>query len=206
MTIAVRKMFSRGIAVLAGFTLLLGAWYEFWPRSLAPQGGLYFRNPVEISVPQFRQGDPQWSIQLLGNTASTLGAEGCAVASAAMVFSYYGIDTDPGRLNRFLTETGGYTERGWICWDKAAAIAPATVEHIFEDLPSYYQIDFNLLHRNPVIIRLRYPNDITHFVVIVGKNGFDYLIRDPGHGAEKGVYPLHEFGSKIEALRFYRKK
>jgi hypothetical protein len=42
-----------------------------------------------------------------------------------------------------------------------------------------------------------------HFVVIAGKDGFDYLIRDPGAGAAKGLYPLREFGSRIEALRFY---
>jgi hypothetical protein len=40
-------------------------------------------------------------------------------------------------------------------------------------------------------------------VVIAGKEGFDYLIRDPGAGAAKGLYPLRELGSNIEALRFY---
>ena len=74
----------------------------------------------------------------------------------------------------------------------------------YEDLPCYYLIDRNLLDRNPVIARLRYRNGITHFVVICGKEGFDYLIRDPGRGGEKGVYPLKEFGSAIEAIRFYR--
>ena len=58
---------------------------------------------------------------------------------------------------------------------------------------------------NPVIVRLRLPSGITHFVVIAGKKGFDYLTRDPGAGAAKGLYPLREFGSKIEALRFYER-
>jgi len=44
---------------------------------------------------------------------------------------------------------------------------------------------------------------VTHFVVIAGKDGFDYLVRDPGAGAAKGLYPLRELGSDIEALRFY---
>ena len=56
-----------------------------------------------------------------------------------------------------------------------------------------------------VIVRLRYPSGTTHFVVIAGKDGFDYLTRVPGRGAEKGLYPLREFGSKIEALRFYER-
>jgi hypothetical protein len=56
-----------------------------------------------------------------------------------------------------------------------------------------------------VIARLRYPNGVTHFVVICGKEGFDYLIRDPGRGGERGIYALKQFGSGIEAIRFYRK-
>ena len=40
-------------------------------------------------------------------------------------------------------------------------------------------------------------------VVIAGKDGFDYLVRDPGAGSAKGLYPLRELGSDIEALRFY---
>ena len=54
-----------------------------------------------------------------------------------------------------------------------------------------------------MIVRLRYPNGITHFVVIVGKHGYEYLIRDPGAGYRRGLYDLSEFGSPIEALRFY---
>ena len=40
----------------------------------------------------------------------------------------------------------------------------------------------------------------------MGKQGFDYLIRDPSlNGLRKGIHPLRELGSKIEALRYYEK-
>lgn len=123
-----------------------------------------------------------------------------------MVLAYYGADVDPGRLNAFLLAAGGYTERGWIRWEAAAAVAPDRVRFCYEDLPSHFLIDTNLLRGNPLIVRLRYPNGVTHFMVIVGKRGFDYLVRDPGWGAAKGVYPLREFGSRIEALRFYARR
>ena len=59
---------------------------------------------------------------------------------------------------------------------------------------------------NPVIVRLRFPSGVTHFVVVMGKDGFEYLIRDPSSaGLRKGVYPLREIGSDVEALRFYEK-
>ena len=195
--------------LLGGFSTLIKASYvwEFWnqKQKIDASGGCYFFSRVEIPVPQFRQGDERWRGDLLGPTQNTLGAEGCALASAAMVLASYGIDTDPKRLNAFLQAHEGYTPQGWIYWEKAAEFVPGKVRHAYEDLPTYYLIDTNLRAGNPVIVRLRYPHGVTHFVVIAGKDGFDYLTRDPGAGASKGLYPLREFGSKIEALRFYQK-
>ena len=172
---------------------------------LDPAGGRYFFTRVEIPGPHFLQNDPRWGRDLLGPTDGTLGAEGCALTSAAMVLGTYGIDVDPQRLNRFVTEHDGYTPQGWLYWEAAAAYAPDRVRHVYEDRPSYALMDRNIAAGNPVIVRLRLPNGITHFVVLAGKQGYDYLVRDPGAGARKGLYPLREFGSRIEALRFYQK-
>lgn len=181
--------------------------WEKWNRKepIEPSGGWYFFQRTEIPGPLFRQADERWRNDLLGPTPGTLGGEGCAVSSAAMILASYGIDTDPQRLNAFLKTNDGFTEQGWIYWEKAAELAPERVRHVYEDLPTYHLIDANLCAGNPVIVRLRQPRGGTHFVVIAGKDGFDYLTRDPGAGAAKGLYPLREYGSKIEALRFYRK-
>lgn len=189
--------------VLAGVTGLYLHWT--WKRPLSPRGGRYYFQRVELPVPSFRQGDEKWRADALGGIPEngTLGSSGCAVAAAAMVFQSYGIETDPQQLNWFLTAVDGYTERGWLYWERAAWWAPDRVRHVYEDLPSYQLIDSNIARGNPVIVRVRYPSGVTHFVVIVGKQGFDYLVRDPGTGAVKGLYPLHELGSDIEALRFY---
>jgi hypothetical protein len=207
---AVRRRFW--IAWLASCAVLLflgaaavAAFLYLHKGPLSASGGLYFLKRVEIPVPQFFQGDPRWANDLLGPTSGTLGAEGCAVAAAAMVLRSYGIETEPGALNRFLTTNAGYTPEGWLYWEKAAEIAPTKVRHVYEDAASHYLIDSNLRRGNPVIVRLRYPNGVTHFMVICGKDGFDYLVRDPGEGGAKGVYPLKEFGSRIEALRFYER-
>lgn len=201
-------------ARLIAITLVLsciaaGAWWlRGWTAKSNPlpaSGGLWFPVAVLHDVPHFAQNDPRWTQDNLGSTPGTLGQEGCAVASAAMVLASYGADLDPGRLNTHLRENGGYTERGWLYWEKACAYPPGVAEHIYEDDASHFLIDWNLLLGNPVIVRLRYTNGVTHFVVIVGKSGFEYLIRDPGAGHAKGIYPLSEFGSPIEALRYYRK-
>jgi hypothetical protein len=179
------------------------SWNE--PGRIEPSGGLYFLKRVELPVPSFRQADPRWRDEPLGPTDGTLGGEGCAVSSTAMILASYGIDTDPQRLNSFLIEHEGYTPQGWIYWEKAAELAPEKVKHVYEDAASYRLIDSNVCCGNPVIVKLRLPSGTTHFVVIAGKDGYDYLTRDPGAGARKGLYPLRELGSKIEGLRFYQK-
>jgi hypothetical protein len=192
--------------VLAAIAAAAGVYVHWnWKRPLSPSGGRYFGKRLELPVPSFRQGDERWRGDALGGVPEngTLGSAGCAVAAAAMVFRFYGIDTDPQQLNWFLTDKGGYTDRGWLYWERAAWWAPDRVRQVYEDLPSYHLIDSNLARGNPVIVRVRYESGITHFVVIAGKEGFDYLVRDPGAGAAKGLYPLRELGSNIEALRFY---
>lgn len=198
------------LVLLAATAALAFAGWNLWQEwnrkaAIAPSGGIYFPTRVELDVPIYRQNDPAWGDDLLGPTDGTLGAEGCAVASAAMILGSYGIDTDPQRLNLFLSKNEGYTPQGWIYWEKAAEVAPERVRHVYEDKASYWLIDSNLLRGNPVIVRVRFQYGTTHFVVIAGKQGYDYLIRDPGAGAAKGLYPLRDLGSDIEALRFYEK-
>ena len=208
------KTFAKVCKLLLLFGVFAGIFYaadvwEDWstPGKLAPSGGRYFFRRVEIPVPLFRQNDPKWGKDQLGPSEDdTIGSAGCAISSAAMVLASYGIDTDPQRLNKFLVENDGYTPQAWLKWEGAAAMAPDRVQHVYEDLPTYYLIDKNLSEGNPVIVRLRYPEGRpTHFVVIAGKQGYDYLIRDPGRGAGKGLYPLKDFGSPIEGLRFYKR-
>jgi hypothetical protein len=163
---------------------------------------------VEIPGPHFLQGDTRWGGDSLGETSDSLADVGCAVASSAMALASRGVDTDPGRLNAFLQKTeGGYTPEGWIYWDKAAEVDPERVGTLlphYEDAPSHFLIDWNLLRGNPVIARVRYPSGVTHFVVICGKQGFDYIVRDPGEGGRAGLTLLSDFPAPVEALRFYR--
>jgi hypothetical protein len=193
-----------GVAIAAALFFGVPGYYG-WKHVISSSGGRYFTRRVEIPVPVFVQNDPRWTFDLLGPTYNTLGQQGCAVTSAAMVLAAYGVNTDPQQLNQYLATHAGYTPNGWIYWEKAAELAPGgQVEKAYEDLPSYALIDGNLARGNPVIVRLTLHNGTTHFVVVVGKQGWDYLIRDPARGTEAGVYPLKELTERIEALRFYR--
>jgi hypothetical protein len=210
-TVSARRIFSvvvlLVVAVCAAAVFWLSGWME--KRPLAPSGGLFIPGEILVPGPHYLQFDPKWGGEVLGQTKDPLATVGCAVASAAMVLAGYGIDTDPGRLNAFLNATkDGYTAEGWLYWEKAAEVDPAFAGKLlphYEDKPSFCLIDCNLLRGNPVIIRLRYAGGTTHFMVVCGKRGWDYLVRDPGPGGTNGVYPLKDFGGPIEALRFYRK-
>jgi hypothetical protein len=194
------------LLLLALFAVILSLW--FYPHQLTGHGGFPVPGEIMIPVPQFFQDDPGWKEDPLGATAGTLGGQGCAVTSAAMVLKFYGMDIDPRKLNHFLSDHGGYEGEGWIRWESAAEYSPGLVEKAYEGMPSYGLIDWNLLRGNPVIVRVRLPNGITHFVVIVGKRGLDYLILNPaGWGEQEGglVTPLSGLGVPVEALRFYRR-
>jgi len=196
-------LWGGGLALAAALYFGIPAFFQ-WKHPISSSGGRYFVHRVEIPVPPLQQNDPRWDFELLGPTYETLGQAGCAITSAAMVLSAYGVDTDPARLNQFLITNNGYTKDGKVYWEKAADFAPfKQVEKVYEDLPSYALIDQNLLESNPVIIRLTLPSGETHFVVIVGKEGWDYLIRDPARPPAWGVYPLKNLTKTIEALRYF---
>jgi Peptidase_C39 like family len=201
-----RRVRLLALIALIGIAAVAVLWYYYGaPRKIPSAGGLYFFWRLELPVHRFAQDDPRWSDDPLGPTQATMGAEGCAVSSSAMVLAFYGQDVDPSRLNAFLTMNGGFTPEGWLYWEKAADYMPGGVRHAYEDLPSYFLIDSNLLRGNPVIVRIHLPSGITHFVVIIGKIGFDYLIQDPASGGESGVYSLRKLAQEIEALRFYER-
>jgi hypothetical protein len=194
----------RGLVLLGVLLLVLKGWYV-WDRkaTLGPAGGLYFPWKIQVAAPPFAQADPRWGQERLGPTDRSIGAEGCALTSAAMALAFYGADVDPQRLNQFLLQNRGFTERGWIYWEAAAEYEPGRVFHAYEDLPSYRLMDWNLLRKNPVIVRIRRPEGGTHFVLVVGKEGYEYWAQDPGAGGR--LVRLSELASPVEALRFYQR-
>lgn len=185
------------LLALAGTALW---WFLLRPPTLPPSatepfaatGGEFFSRRIINDVPQFLQDDPRWYHDEIGTSGSRLGPEGCAVAASAMVLASRGIQTNPGELNAFLTLNEGYTERGWIYWEKACELAPEKIWKSFEGIGSHELIDHSLKRGLSPIIKIYLPNGISHFVVIVGKEGSRYLIRDPSSRLEGKVAWLDE--------------
>ena len=77
-----------GIAAALGIVIAMVEYNWSMKRAIAPSGGRYFFHRVELPVPQFFQADENWARDSLGPTEGTLGAEGCAISSVAMVFKF----------------------------------------------------------------------------------------------------------------------
>ena len=204
-----RKVIVPLVIALAAALLLIGILVPIagWTskKAIAPSGGRYFFHRVELAVPQLFQGDEKWSDDYLAATDGTIGEQGCAIASIAMIFRFYGIDTDPQRLNWFLDGNGGYTPEGWVYWEKAAAMAPPRPRETHLRRPP-------LLLPHRLKSHARKPGDRETEITerrhaLRGHHGKGWVglphPRPRLPGGVKGIYPLKELGSDILGLRFY---
>ena len=128
-------------------------------------------------VPYFNQCDSQWSSDQLGGDGPTICGQGCALTCAAMVMAYYGVDTDPQKLNNAIRRSGYDASHHiyWsavrnVCHDEANKIgySPGTVGFDITIL------DTHLDAGHPVIIDVG-----GHFVVVTGRSDGTYYINDP---------------------------
>jgi hypothetical protein len=58
----------------------------------------------------FSQRDPRWADVKLGTSGATIGGMGCLDTSAASILDGFGVQTDPGRLNRWLARNDGFIQ------------------------------------------------------------------------------------------------
>jgi len=70
-----------------------------------------------LSIPVMGQQQAAWASMNLGTSPASIGSDGCAITAVAMMLRYYGIDTDPGALNTWLTANGGYANDDMLIWD-----------------------------------------------------------------------------------------
>lgn len=148
-------------------------------------------------VPYFSQCDSRWGSDQLGGDGPTICSQGCALTSAAMVMAYYGVDTDPQKLNDAIGREG-YDASYYIYWsavrnachDETNQIeySPGTVTPFNETV-----LDNHLDAGHPVIVDVR-----GHFVVVTGRSDGTYYINDPGYSTRSTLddYPTKN-GTRI---------
>lgn len=182
-----RRM-KRFFVVSALALILLGiavfAWTLLRPQTssggIAVRGGAPLNLQVARILPHYPQKDATWSAERIGGSGESIGAVGCTLCCVGMAFDHFGISGhDPGTLNATLIAKSGYTARGWIRWNSVEEASGGRIRVQVHNAPSHEQIDADLQSGRLVLAKFYLPLGIPHWVLICGKKGDDYLIKDP---------------------------
>ena len=175
------------------------------PGTIPTVGGKAMSIRIADAEPYFLQGDPKWADEKIGGSGETIGWVGCTLCSLAMAICDLGQKIDPPTLNKNLISQNGYTERGWLIW---GAVPPATnnfAEVVYCNEPTYQQIDACLEKSQFPLVKIFLPGPIPHWVVVIGKDGQEYLVKDPAVKSRK-IVKLSTRAPAIHALRYVKKK
>ena len=153
----------------------------------------------------YLQNDPQWGNDRIGGSDETMGRVGCTVCCVAMSLTNHGYSIDPKRLNEDLKKNKGYTKQGWLIWGKVSDITDGKFGVRIPGKPSHKIIDDQLKNGNDVLAKILINKVIPHWVLIVDKDGLEYLAKDPLNG-EKKIIKLSKYKSPIYSIRYIAKK
>jgi hypothetical protein len=202
--------------VVGGVVLLVAlaavfAW-RYWPhphrkpvaKGLSPWADEVVPRAVLAAPTIYLQTDPQWAHEKIGGSGEELRSVGCTNCCLCMALAQHGIVLNPAELNQKLIQADGYTERGWIKWDVVEELSQKRVLIEIPENPTHRDIDQALTAGNPVLVKIVYRPGVLHWVLLVGRDGKEYLMKDPlGDGHTLGL--LSAYHSDILAVRVVRK-
>jgi hypothetical protein len=196
-----RKRVLVGLFLVVAVLAAPFAWRALRERlnAIPARGGVIF-TMTPLTTKHYLQHDPAWKDDTIGGSGERLERVGCTVSSLAMAFDRYGVKATPKELNDFLKANEGYTLRGWLKWNAVSQFAGGKVEMDYIGHATHARIDAALRRQQPVIVKIFISGVIPHWVLVVGKEGDDYLMRDP-LDESKSVKRLSEYESKIYAMR-----
>lgn len=77
-----------------------------------------------LQVIPFNQRDSKWGSNRHGTSNMTLAQTGCTVSIVASMLVHAGYKTDPGKLNKLLTDNKGYANGNLIIWSVVNKLFP----------------------------------------------------------------------------------
>lgn len=142
---------------------------------------------MTFKLVSYSQQDPRWKADILGfgNPSDTLGYEGCALTSTAMMLSGHGYIETPETLNEKLKGINGFLNAD-IKWDAinqlySQVVLKSIVDCTNTDAP-LGQINAALAAGQPVVVRVDSspaPGIQWHYILLYQSQGDDYLMLDP---------------------------
>jgi hypothetical protein len=133
-----------------------------------------------MSIAVMGQQESAWAGAPLGTSPTeSIASAGCAITSVTMMLRYYGMNTDPGAFNAWLTANGGYAYDDQLIWDAVTRYSGGRV-----GFSGWLGADLGVIQAEldagrPVVAEVRL-GDNQHFVLLTGyatEGGI--LINDP---------------------------
>jgi hypothetical protein len=154
---------------------------------------------LPCGVSQFSQNDPEWKDDVMQTCGLTIGAAGCALTSASMVFRYYDVATSPRTMNQCM---GNYACPFY--WSTAASsCSGGKVNWQGSYGFSWSTLESELTAGRPPIVQFD-CGSYDHFVVVVSGSGTSssgYTINDPWDGYVKSMSSYD--GCSLQGMRLY---
>ena len=202
------KRFICLIAIVVMVPAMMAAWWFLPGRRTEVR-----LSPTSLdAVPRFAlpvdpihlQADPKWGSAKIGGSGEAMRRVGCTICCLSMALTHHGIPVDPMGLNEKLKEANGFTYRGWVIWDAVRRVSDGTVSIVIPEIPTNEDIEGALDEGNPVLVKVLLKSGIQHWVLLVGRDQQEYLMKDPlGDGTSLGR--LSSIGSDILAVRIAMK-
>ena len=168
----------------------------------------------KIEYTRLPQNDPKWgsdiydsyikSISNKDTTYYTISEKGCALSCIAMVLTACGVDTDPGKLNRWKKQNNGYLDE-LVRWGVNPTEGKVTYK---KSIPTTELNDLSILDKyleecKLVVVKVINPDkNANHWVILAEKKKGTYHIVDPGYKDRK---TLDEYGGKVYRAIIYEK-
>jgi hypothetical protein len=174
-------------------------------EGIATVGGKEMHVASLAATPYYLQTDDRWKQQLLGPTREPIAAVGCTLCCVSMALTHYGVDVAPDELNRRLTRADGYTSGGWLKWNVVPEVTGRNVEFVIPRAPTHQILDNAIAQKHPAIIKVVLRSGIAHWVLVAGKDGREYLVKDPLY-KERSPRRLSEISDRIHSVRILRRR
>ncbi len=171
---------------------------------------------MRISLPLFSQRDDLWKSKKLGTSLLTLGTSGCLVTCLAMIAKYYGKQCTPATINDDLIRVNGFaldSQTGKLdlyIWNSINKIYSDISEPKRVPTPNpvtstqFAEIEKEITEGRPVIIEVDFIPETSsvdrHFIVIIGKEGDQWIVADPWYG---DTASLSRYGEPRKTIQQY---
>jgi len=202
-----RRFACIGLLVLMSATpscvLLQTCWALVFP-AIASTGGKDLHLRLPDAAKTHLQNDKRWAADQLGTSTGTLGSHGCLVSSVAMACSNLGVKLTPKELNERLKQADGFQPQGWVVWNAIPRVTDNKLSADYHPASRHALMDEALEHGAYPVVKYFLLGGIQHWCVIVGKDGQEYLARDPLRDDQEPV-KLSALTAKVYAVRVIRR-